>query len=192
MPWLRCTTATTLGPLYPHAPFDHCQRGLSRFWIALASWTTTTSTSWTGRLPMWYVLTSECLSTYSETRNCLVIHLTSRSQLHTKANWGQAAVKLATTTSGRNTLAVTQCWHNGQVIDASVLSLQIAVALGNEVHLYNSETGKPSALCTLPGADIVTSVNWSADGKHLAVGTSDAKVCTQTLQTYCGMCQCMQ
>lgn len=54
--------------------------------------------------------------------------------------------------------------------------LQIAVALGGEVHLYNAESGKPSPLCTLPEADIVTSLNWSADGKHLAVGTSAAKV----------------
>lgn len=49
----------------------------------------------------------------------------------------------------------------------------VAIALQNEVFLWNGSDGSISQLkCTDPGT-LVTSVSWSQDGKHLAVGTDD-------------------
>lgn len=55
--------------------------------------------------------------------------------------------------------------------------LQIAVALGRTVYLWNAAAGSVEELCSMPNeGDYVSSVAWSADGAYLAVGTSDAKV----------------
>jgi cell division cycle protein 20 (cofactor of APC complex) len=55
--------------------------------------------------------------------------------------------------------------------------VQIAVALGPTVYLWNASTGSVEELCSLKNeGDYVTSVAWAADSTHIAVGTSDAKV----------------
>lgn len=51
----------------------------------------------------------------------------------------------------------------------------VAVALGNIVYLWSGENGKTEALCELDDVDI-TSLRWTADGTHLALGTSDSLV----------------
>jgi cell division cycle protein 20 (cofactor of APC complex) len=59
----------------------------------------------------------------------------------------------------------------------SCLELQIAVALGRTIYLWNAASGSVEELCSLPGeSDYICSVAWSSDGTYLAVGTSDAKV----------------
>ena len=50
----------------------------------------------------------------------------------------------------------------------------LAVALGGEVYLWDAASGSIELLCELHAADTVTSVQWMADGSHLAVGTSSA------------------
>ena len=55
-------------------------------------------------------------------------------------------------------------------------SVQVAVALGSDVHLYNTEAGVASMLCSLAEDDYVTSLSWSADGRHLAIGTYSHQV----------------
>ena len=50
----------------------------------------------------------------------------------------------------------------------------LAVALGAEVYLWDAASGCIDLLCELGSADAVTSVQWMADGSHLAVGTSSA------------------
>ena len=53
---------------------------------------------------------------------------------------------------------------------------QVAIALQNQVFLWNGSDGSISEIeCTAPGT-LVTSVAWSQDGKHLAVGTGDSVV----------------
>ncbi|GKY97989.1 hypothetical protein MPSEU_000757000 [Mayamaea pseudoterrestris] len=53
----------------------------------------------------------------------------------------------------------------------------LAVALGQTVYLWNSETGDITELCTADGATYISSVSWiQQGGQHLAVGTS----CGQT------------
>ena len=60
------------------------------------------------------------------------------------------------------------------LIDWSVSNV-LAVALGREVYLWDAASGSIDLLCELPNAaDSVTSVQWMADGSHLAVGTSAA------------------
>jgi cell division cycle protein 20 (cofactor of APC complex) len=55
--------------------------------------------------------------------------------------------------------------------------LQIAVALGPAVYLFNAATGSVEELCSCKNeGDYITSVQWASDSSHLAVGTSDAKV----------------
>jgi cell division cycle 20, cofactor of APC complex len=55
--------------------------------------------------------------------------------------------------------------------------LQVAVALANSVYLWNAQTGNVEELCSLPSeSEYVSSLSWAADGHHLAIGTSDAKV----------------
>ena len=51
----------------------------------------------------------------------------------------------------------------------------LAVALGGEVYLWDAATGTIDLLCELstPG-DAVTSVQWMADGAHVAIGTNSA------------------
>mmetsp|Transcript_44336 Transcript_44336/g.111334 ORF Transcript_44336/g.111334 Transcript_44336/m.111334 type:complete len:479 (-) Transcript_44336:28-1464(-) len=53
----------------------------------------------------------------------------------------------------------------------------VAIALGPTVYLWNAGTGDIQALmeCSQPD-EVVTAVNWAADGKHLSVGTSSAAV----------------
>lgn len=56
-------------------------------------------------------------------------------------------------------------------------ALQIAIALGPTVYLWNASTGSVEELCTAKNeGDYITSVAWAADSTHIAVGTSDAKV----------------
>lgn len=58
-----------------------------------------------------------------------------------------------------------------------MLLLQIAVALGPTVYLFNATTSSIDELCTCPSeGEYITSVSWASDGTHLAVGTSSAKV----------------
>lgn len=55
--------------------------------------------------------------------------------------------------------------------------MQIAVALGRTVYLWNAGSGSVEELCTCPNeGDYICSVAWSADGAYIALGTSDAKV----------------
>ena len=51
----------------------------------------------------------------------------------------------------------------------------LAVALAGEVYLWDAATGNIDLLCEMatPG-DIVTSVQWMADGAHIAIGTNSA------------------
>ena len=58
-------------------------------------------------------------------------------------------------------------------------SNQVAVALGCTVYMWNADTGAINQLCqTNPDDedDYITSVNWGADGKHIAVSTNSAEV----------------
>lgn len=51
------------------------------------------------------------------------------------------------------------------------------MALGRAVYLWNAGSGSVEALCEMPNdGDYVSSLSWAADGSHLSVGTSDAKV----------------
>jgi len=53
----------------------------------------------------------------------------------------------------------------------------IAIALGKAVYLWNAGSGGVEELCAMPAdGDYISSLQWAADGSHLAVGTSDAKV----------------
>ena len=54
----------------------------------------------------------------------------------------------------------------------------VAVALGPTVYLWNAGSGDIETLCsTAEGTDdYITSVQWAADGKHIAVGTAHAAV----------------
>ena len=55
--------------------------------------------------------------------------------------------------------------------------LQVAVALGTTVYLWNANTGDIEQLMECQEEDeYITSVSWGADGKHIAVGTSSATV----------------
>ena len=57
------------------------------------------------------------------------------------------------------------------------MCLQVAVALGTTVYLWNANTGDIEQLMECQDEDeYVTSVSWGADGKHIAVGTSSATV----------------
>ena len=57
------------------------------------------------------------------------------------------------------------------------LHLQVAIALGQSVFLWNAATGSIAELPACREADDhVTSVSWAADGKHIAVGTDSATV----------------
>ncbi|KAL0249400.1 hypothetical protein GEMRC1_004632 [Eukaryota sp. GEM-RC1] len=47
----------------------------------------------------------------------------------------------------------------------------LAVGLANAVYLWNGSTGSVSELCVLPEGDSVCSVQWTACGSHLAIGT---------------------
>lgn len=51
----------------------------------------------------------------------------------------------------------------------------IAIGLNNEVYLWSAETLKVRCLCSL-SEDTVTSVNWSASGDSLAIGTEKGKL----------------
>ena len=55
--------------------------------------------------------------------------------------------------------------------------MQVAVALGTTVYLWNANTGDIEQLMECSEEDdYVTSVSWGADGKHIAVGTSSSAV----------------
>ena len=53
----------------------------------------------------------------------------------------------------------------------------IAVALGDTVYLWNATSGAIDTLCqhNEPGS-YVSSLSWSQNGKHLAIGTANNKV----------------
>lgn len=123
----------------------------------LGWWTTTTSTFSTGRLPMWY-------ADFIEARYLLRL----LAWMH--------IVQLTLRRSSSGSRSLCRIYQVEPMIDCATLRLQVAIALGGGVHLFNAETGTPSALCSLPQGDIVTSLSWCADGKHLAVGTSASKV----------------
>lgn len=52
----------------------------------------------------------------------------------------------------------------------------LAVALGNNVYLWNAATNEVSELLQLEQGDCVTSVSWAPGGQHLCVGTDSAAV----------------
>lgn len=52
----------------------------------------------------------------------------------------------------------------------------LAVALGSSVYLWNATTGTIDQLMELEGSDYVCSVNWTAEGNTLAVGTFNGPV----------------
>lgn len=58
------------------------------------------------------------------------------------------------------------------------INLQVAVALGPSVYLWNAATGDTDLLMQCPEEtdDFITSVKWAADGTHIAIGTSSAEV----------------
>ncbi|GAB4820233.1 hypothetical protein N2152v2_007279 [Parachlorella kessleri] len=50
----------------------------------------------------------------------------------------------------------------------------VAVALNQTVYLWNASSGDIQELLSCQGDDYVTSLSWAADGKHVAVGFSNA------------------
>ena len=52
----------------------------------------------------------------------------------------------------------------------------LAVALANNVYLWNAATNEVSELLQLEQGDCVTSVSWAPGGSHLCVGTDSAAV----------------
>ncbi|KAJ7974860.1 cell division cycle 20.2, cofactor of APC complex-like [Quillaja saponaria] len=52
----------------------------------------------------------------------------------------------------------------------------LAVALGSELYLWNSENGKVSKLLQVSEGDYITSVAWSEDAKFVAVGYMHSKL----------------
>src|SRR5699024_3565313 len=61
-----------------------------------------------------------------------------------------------------------------QLIDWSSTNI-LAVALKNEVYLWNAATGNIDNLLSLNESDYVSSLSWVQDGDFLAVGISDGK-----------------
>lgn len=61
------------------------------------------------------------------------------------------------------------------VVDWSAQNI-LAVGLGMCVYLWSACTSKVTKLCDLGPAESVTSVNWSQQGQHLAIGTSMGEV----------------
>ncbi|XP_039259907.2 cell division cycle protein 20 homolog [Styela clava] len=53
----------------------------------------------------------------------------------------------------------------------------LAVALGESVYLFNTNTGDIQLLLTMNNPeDYICSLSWATDGRHIAVGTSNAEV----------------
>eukprot|EP00976_Prorocentrum_cordatum_P063704 1177189-Prorocentrum_minimum.AAC.2 len=54
----------------------------------------------------------------------------------------------------------------------------VAIALGPSLYLWNSSSGDVSELMSVnaDADDLVTSVQWGADGKHIAIGTNNSEV----------------
>lgn len=50
----------------------------------------------------------------------------------------------------------------------------VAVALNQTVYLWNASSGDIQQLLSLENEEYITSVSWASDGKHIAVGFSDA------------------
>ncbi len=50
----------------------------------------------------------------------------------------------------------------------------LAIGLSNSVYLWNATAGEHSKLLELGNDDIVTSLQWTADGRYVAVGTRSA------------------
>ena len=67
--------------------------------------------------------------------------------------------------------------HLSSCLIAHSMPMQVAVALGASVYLWNANTGDIEQLMECSDEDdYVTSVSWGADGKHIAVGTSSSAV----------------
>ena len=61
--------------------------------------------------------------------------------------------------------------------DTALPSLQLAVALGTAVYMWNADSGDIQQLMECQdGNDYVTSVSWAGDGKHISVGTAGCQV----------------
>jgi WD40 repeat protein len=52
----------------------------------------------------------------------------------------------------------------------------LAIGLNNTVYLWNATAGEHSKLLELGNDDIVTSLQWTADGRFVAVGTRAAEL----------------
>ncbi|PRP80126.1 hypothetical protein PROFUN_12209 [Planoprotostelium fungivorum] len=52
----------------------------------------------------------------------------------------------------------------------------LAIGLGNTAYLWNASTASIVELMTTEGTNNITSVQWTAEGRHLAVGTNDGCV----------------
>lgn len=61
------------------------------------------------------------------------------------------------------------------LLDWSASNL-LAVGLNSCVYLWSAGSGKVFKVCDLGDQDLVTSVNWSRRGSHLAVGTNEGEV----------------
>ena len=59
----------------------------------------------------------------------------------------------------------------------ALASLQLAVALGTAVYMWNADSGDIQQLMECQDSnDYVTSVSWAGDGKHISVGTAGCQV----------------
>lgn len=68
------------------------------------------------------------------------------------------------------------CGSDLNLIDWSSNNV-LAVALNENLYLFNTETGDIQLLFTLEGTeDYISSLRWVDDGRHIAVGTSNAEV----------------
>ena len=54
---------------------------------------------------------------------------------------------------------------------------ELAIALGNTVHVYNVSTGSTTELWKSENQSVCpTALQWSTNVKHIAIGTSDAEI----------------
>ena len=68
-----------------------------------------------------------------------------------------------------------------RILDANVLDWskenQVAIGLGNTVHVYSFSSGSSSELCNSEGQGVYpTALQYSSDGKYIAIGTSDSEM----------------
>lgn len=75
-------------------------------------------------------------------------------------------------------IAVTHmpCYTDLNVLDWSKGN-QLAVALGNTVHVYSVSTGRTTELCKSEEQSVSpTALQWSPNANHIAIGMSDAEI----------------